>query len=83
MYGANTLLMSVIPMGYAKINKTSAAAGFLNFSNYMGAGMSGVVTGAMSDYWGWNGILLVWIFYTLLGTGVLWLRRVSKRSAIG
>jgi OPA family glycerol-3-phosphate transporter-like MFS transporter len=83
MYGANTLLMSVIPMGYAKINKTSAVAGFLNFSNYMGAGMSGVVTGAMSDYWGWNGILAIWIFSTLLGASVLWIRRISKGPNIG
>jgi sugar phosphate permease len=75
--------MSVIPMGYAKINKTSAVAGFLNFSNYMGAGMSGVVTGAMSDYWGWNGILAIWIFSTLLGASVLWIRRISKGPNIG
>ncbi|NLY60178.1 MAG: MFS transporter [Clostridiales bacterium] len=67
MYGANTLLLSVIPMDYAKYNKTSTVAGFLNFSCYMGAGISGVLIGAISDYWGWNGILIIWILMAVLG----------------
>jgi len=67
MYGTNTLLLSVIPMGFASYNKTSSVAGFLDFSSYIGAGLSGVVIGAISDHWGWDGILFIWIFMALIG----------------
>jgi sugar phosphate permease len=71
MYGTNTLLLSVIPMGFTGYNKTSGVAGFLDFSSYMGAGLAGGATGAISEYWGWNGILIIWICMALLGMGML------------
>ncbi len=78
MYGANTLLLGVIPLEFADYNKTSTVAGFLNFSCYMGAGASGVMIGGASDHWGWNGILIIWICMALLGMASIWRSRVSK-----
>ena len=67
MFGANTLLLGVIPMGFAKYNKASSAAGFFDFSSYMGAGIAGFVTGSISEHWGWNGALVMWIIIALAG----------------
>jgi sugar phosphate permease len=67
MFGANTLLLGVIPMRFAKYNKASSAAGFFDFSSYMGAGIAGFVTGSISEHWGWNGALVMWIIIALAG----------------
>ena len=60
--------MGVIPMGFAKYNKASSAAGFFDFSSYMGAGIAGFVTGSISEHWGWNGALVMWIIIAFGGS---------------
>ncbi|MCM8901783.1 MFS transporter [Caldicoprobacter algeriensis] len=72
MYGANTLLLSVIPMGLTKYNKTSSVAGFLDFSSYMGAGMAGCIIGGISEHLGWNGVVIIWLSTALLAIGMLY-----------
>lgn len=61
MYGANTILLGVIPLAYVKYNKTSSVAGFLDFNSYMAAGLSSLIAGFSLDRIGWNGILIFWI----------------------
>ena len=43
MYGANTILLTIIPLKYAVQNRVSGVAGFLDFSSCMGAAMAGVL----------------------------------------
>lgn len=66
MYGSNTILMGAIPMKYAKYNKTSSIAGFLDFISYMAAGFSVSLTGLIVDKFGWNGVLILWISTAVL-----------------
>jgi len=33
----------------------------------MGAGIAGFVTGSISEHWGWNGALVMWIIIALAG----------------
>lgn len=44
MHGANTLLLGVIPMGFAKYSKVSSVAGFLDFCSYLASGFSAFLT---------------------------------------
>lgn len=61
VYGANNLLLGVVPMNYIKFNKVSTIAGFLNFCSYLAAGIATATTGGIVDKYGWNGVLLLWI----------------------
>lgn len=67
MYGANMLLLSVIPMGFHQHNKASTVAGFFYFTSYMGAGLAGIMTGFIVDRWDWNGILILWVAVATIG----------------
>ena len=80
MYGANTLLLGVIPMGFAKYNKTSSVAGFFDFSSYMGAGISGYLTGNISELWGWNGAIIMWLIIALSAVGLLYKARINNKD---
>jgi len=74
MYGTNTLLLSVIPMGFGEHNKASTAAGFFDFISYMEAGVTGILTGLIGlivDNWEWNSILMLWIGLIVIGTAAL------------
>ncbi len=65
--GTNSMLMTIIPLNFAKRGRVSSVAGFLDFSSYIGAGLSGVLTGFVSDLWNWNGVIIVWIGAILIG----------------
>jgi len=67
MFGVNTLLLGVVPMNYAKYNKASSVAGFLDFSSYMAAGLIAGVTGIIVKNYGWIGILVVWGVFIFAG----------------
>ncbi|OQY34425.1 MAG: hypothetical protein B6241_04810 [Spirochaetaceae bacterium 4572_59] len=67
MYGANSLLLTIIPLKYLKYHKVSAVAGFLDFSSYMGAALTGVLTGFMVDKFGWTSIFLLWSVFAVSG----------------
>ncbi|MBL4934625.1 MFS transporter [Clostridium sp. YIM B02515] len=67
MYGANTLLLGIVPMKFAKYNRVSAIAGFLDFCSYVASGLAAALTGFIVDWWGWNGILIFWIGVSLAG----------------
>jgi sugar phosphate permease len=52
-----------------------SAAGFIDFLGYIGAGMAGLVTGALTDRIGWESAFRFWIISALLSSviyGALW-----------
>lgn len=67
MYGANTMLLGVLPMNFSKYNKVSSVAGFLDFSSYAAAGCAASLTGLIVDTSGWDGVVVFWTVITLLG----------------
>ena len=73
IYGVNTLLLGVLPLGFAKQNKVSSVAGFLDFSSYLAAGFAAVLTGFLADRYGWNSVLFLWIGATVVGAAAMFL----------
>jgi sugar phosphate permease len=82
MFGANTLLLGVIPMKFASFNKVSSIAGFLDFCSYAAAGTAGSLTGHIADNYGWNYVLIVWISVTLLGVISLFINYIIEEQKI-
>lgn len=68
MYGANTLLLGVVPMNFAKYNKVSSVAGALDFCSYIAAGFAASITGFIVDLFGWGGVLTFWMIAAIIGT---------------
>ncbi len=71
MFGANTILLGVLPMNYSIYNKTSSVAGFLDFTSYLAAGTGALVTGLIVDTLGWNTVLICWIVFGIIGISSL------------
>lgn len=65
LYGATSVITSVIPLNY---RLTSSTVGFLDFTIYLGAGVSGILTGFVSENFGWNAVTLLWTIAGIAGT---------------
>lgn len=82
MYGANTLLLGVIPLHFAKYNKTSSIAGFLDFCSYLAAGFAAFITGALVDRFSWNGVMIFWIVCLVVGIFALLMSLKCDKIAV-
>lgn len=67
LYGANTILLTIVPYSFSKYNKVSTVAGALDFCSYIGAACTGVFTGSLVDHIGWNFVILLWALLSVLG----------------
>ncbi len=76
MYGANTMLLGVFPMRFAKYGKVSSVAGFLDFCSYMAAGLAAFATGIIVDLSGWGGVLIFWVAVSGIGAVALLVSRL-------
>lgn len=66
-YGANSVLVAVLPLSLSGEGGVSSAAGFIDFAGYVGAGISGLLIGALVDGWGWDAVFVCWAVVALLG----------------
>lgn len=82
MAGANTLLISIVPLRYSKYNKVSSVAGFLDFCCYVGSGITGIMTGFLVDNVGWNGVLMSWIVVSIIGVISISLAWISDKKQV-
>ena len=82
--GANTMLMTFIPLRYKRIGKVSSISGMLNAFSYVGASCSGISVGLISEYGGWSVTILSFAVISLLGVVIslvcirFWRRKMSK-----
>lgn len=66
LYGAATIITTIVPMLMSRKHETSTIAGFIDFAFNVGAGMAGVVIGTVLDRYSW-----AVVFFALAGGGVL------------
>ena len=69
--GINTLLLTFIPLRLAKFGYSSSTAGIFNFCAYLGAGCSGILSGALVDNGGWNSTILLWFILCVIGAAAV------------
>ncbi|MBO5785697.1 MAG: hypothetical protein J6R45_00075 [Clostridia bacterium] len=77
MHGVNLILISRVPIHYAKYGKISTVSGVLNAFTYIGAALSSYGFARFSTEYGWYFIIGSWAVLTLLGTVVCLL--ISRR----
>ena len=91
VYGQTPLFTSFIPLDFTKWNCVSTVTGFIDFAIYLGAGITGLVSGAVlgNDY-DWLALATYWLIVLAVGmvfaSGIyLWhirLRKVINREEL-
>jgi OPA family glycerol-3-phosphate transporter-like MFS transporter len=69
VYGINSLLLTSLPLSFGSKGHVGAVAGFLDFSSYVGGGISALVVGQLIAGPGWQAVFLFWLVTTVLAAG--------------
>ena len=67
MLGANTMILTFIPLHFAKIGRASFLSGTLNCFSYAAAAVSSIAIGAVSEVFSWKGVFVAFVAAALLG----------------
>lgn len=70
MLGANTMLLTFIPLHFGKVGRASTVTGMLNCFSYIAAAVSSVAVGSISDNFGWEIVFGVFIAAAFTGAVV-------------
>lgn len=73
MNAVNHLILTRMPILFVKYGRTSTVAGILNSTACMGAGLSGVGFGVLSENFGWSVTATSWIVLVVIATSVLFI----------
>ena len=66
MYSLNYLIISRVPVRFAKSGHTSSVTGILNSFAYLGCALSSYGFGAVSQKAGWSAVIIIWIISSVL-----------------
>lgn len=67
LHGINALLLTYIPLRLSVYGRSSGVAGMFNFCAYLGAGLSGILSGFLADISGWESSILLWLVLCIIG----------------
>ena len=67
MHGINLLLIGNLPVKFLKYGKVSFISGLLNSCTYIGSSLSAYGIARLTEIFGWNVTIIVWIFIILVG----------------
>lgn len=73
--GTQVILVGAVPMDFGTRKAAGAAAGFIDFFGYIGAGFAGIFSGWLTDHYGWASAFWFWIiasFVSALICAALW-----------
>ena len=88
MFAINILLITLIPLRFARYGKTGTITGLLNAVTYLGCGGSMLYSGVLLDHSGWHAVLLLWMALSLLAAilcipgAILWIRFRRKDDSL-
>jgi sugar phosphate permease len=83
VYGPQVLLVGTAPADMAKQGTGAAAAGFVNFLGYIGAGLGDIATGYCKKLFGWQVTIYVWASWALAAAilaAMLWNARPRREN---
>ena len=82
LHGNTPLLVSMLPIEYERFNRVAIVAGLVDAFIYLGSALSGVVTGMISDRYGWSMVFPQWALACGLGIAFALLSRIRRRNSI-
>jgi OPA family glycerol-3-phosphate transporter-like MFS transporter len=85
MIGVNTMLISLVPLYFARIGKVSTVTGILNSLAYAGSAVSSFGIGVVAEQYGWNITIIMWFTLAIIGAFICILLKdlwVKKREEL-
>ncbi|OUS74981.1 hypothetical protein B1748_19575 [Paenibacillus sp. MY03] len=76
-HGINLMLISQLPLHYAKYGRAATISGILNAFTYIGSAISIYGIAALSEAYGWRFTIISWTFIALIGL-IVCLGRIKK-----
>ena len=70
MLGANTMLLTFIPLHFSKIGRASTVTRMLNCFSYAAAAVSSIAVGSISKNFGWEVVFIVFIGAAAAGAAI-------------
>jgi len=67
MHGVNLLLICILPRYFKKFGNVGFISGFLNACTYIGSAVSTYGIAVVSDNFGWNTTLIIWVGAAFVG----------------
>jgi MFS transporter, OPA family, glycerol-3-phosphate transporter len=67
MLGANTMLLTYIPLHYGKAGLASSVSGMLDCFSYAAAAVSNIAVGAVSENLGWTNVFYLFVGCAIVG----------------
>ena len=61
MWGANLMFLTTIPYHFATLDMSAAVTGMFNSMIYIATALSTFLYGVLSERFGWNTMILVWL----------------------
>lgn len=71
VYGVNTILTTILPLRLARSGHSGTLSGIFNFLSYLGAALGGLVSGSISDVWGWSAVYTLWAVLATAGVAAM------------
>lgn len=68
MHGTNLMFVSMVPHFFEKYGNVSTVSGVLNSCTYVGSALSTYGIAVVSDTFGWNYSLIIWLCVAVIGT---------------
>lgn len=75
MTAINTLLVSLVPLHFKKVNKVSTVIGVLNSVTYLGTAAGSSLFGILAERYGWGFLRAIWFIVAIVGIAVSWMGR--------
>lgn len=57
----NHMIVTMLPLRFAKYNRAATLTGTLNFITYAGCAFSNLLFGYTSEHWGWSSTVIIWL----------------------
>lgn len=73
----NTSFLSIYPLHYLKTGNVSSVSGIMDFSTYLGAGISSAIYGVVIKYMGYLPMFVSWIVISIISIVVL--RQINEK----
>lgn len=67
----NTSMLSIYPLRYSKTGNTASVSGIMDFSTYLGAGISSALYGTIIKYFGYMPMFVSWIIISLVSMFII------------
>lgn len=80
MFAVNVMLITIIPLKFAKYGNVSTVAGLLNATAYIGCAIANQISGGILSRSSWNTVIFFWIILALTAIAFCFIYSISKRK---